>query len=127
MTGQPDLGEIPITITAEPGGEFKGVLIRYRAPKVVEYLVSKLPIKQRIKIYKDNQVFISVGLKSGLEKPVDQVVAGDIAYWPVGDALCFYRNEMHPYSKVSVIGKVVDGLEILQAIEPGAIINIHRS
>lgn len=126
MPDQSDIGKILLHLDFTPGGTITGELVRYKAPKIVEYLVKKLPIKQRIKIYKDNQIFISAGLKFGLEKGVSEVEAGDIAYWPVGDAFCIYRNPMKTYSNVNIIGKVVNGIDILPTIDRRAILEIRK-
>jgi len=126
MAVRSDIGKFHIRLDFNPGGTLKGELLRYKAPRIVEYLVKKLPIRQRIRLYKDNQIFITTGLNFGLEKGVTAVKTGDLAYWPVGDAFCIYKNDMETYSKVNIIGKIVDGSEYLQAITAGAIHEINK-
>ena len=127
MAVQSDIGKFHIRLDFNPGGTLTGQLLRYKAPKIVEYLVKKLPLKQRIRLYKDNQIFITTGLNFGLEKGVTSVKTGDLAYWPIGDAFCIYKNAMETYSKVNIIGKIIDGLEHLQSITAGATLEISKS
>ncbi|MHA1839450.1 MAG: cyclophilin-like fold protein [Candidatus Ranarchaeia archaeon] len=124
---KPDIGKVHLDITFEPGGTLKALLFRYNAPKVIERLVRKLPIRKRVKIYKGSQIFVSVGVGAGLEKGTSTVDKGDIAYWPVGDAFCIYRDKMDTYSKVNVLGKIIDGLDLLAKIEEGTIITINNT
>ncbi len=41
----------------------------------------------------------------GSEKAVSSCEAGDIAYWPQGDAICLFFDTMTPYGKVNPIGQ----------------------
>lgn len=81
-------------------GELRSVF----SPRVIERLLSKLPIQSRIHLWQ-REFYFEVGIRMGLEKPVSSCNGGDIAYWPQGDAVCLFFEEMTPYSKVSPIGQ----------------------
>lgn len=54
------------------------------------------------------EVYFDVPVRRELESPVEQVSAGEIAYWPPGAAFCIFFGQQ-PYSAVSPIGRVADG------------------
>ena len=55
------------------------------------------------------------------------VEEGDIAYWPLGDGICFFLEKIEPYSEVNVIGKVTENLDLLKSkVRAGTTIIIDR-
>lgn len=81
-------------------GELRSIF----SPRVIERLLSKLPIQSRIHLWQ-REFYFEVGIRMGLEKAVSSCNGGDIAYWPQGDAVCLFFEKMTPYSKVSPIGQ----------------------
>lgn len=80
-------------------GELRSVL----SPRLVERMLSVMPIQSRIRLWK-KEFYFEIGIRMGLEKAVSLCKEGDIAYWPQGDAVCLFFEKMTPYSKVSPIG-----------------------
>lgn len=86
--------------------------------KTASEIYSKLPLKSKTNLW-GKEIYFSVDIHLPLEDGKDIVEIGDIAYWPEGPAVCIFfgptpvskGNEIKPYSKVSVIGKI-DGQEI---------------
>ena len=112
------LNVIPITIEVVDVGVVRGELIRFKAPRTVDALVGKLPIKGKANVWKE-EVYFTVGIKMGREKPSKTVERGAIAYWPLGDALCFFYGESQPYSEVNVCGRLIEPFDILKNVRTG--------
>ncbi|HOK80676.1 MAG TPA: cyclophilin-like fold protein [bacterium] len=76
-------------------------------------IYSALPITGKANLW-GKEVYFSVPVRLPLEDGKDTVNIGDIAYWPEGPALCIFfgptpvsrENEIRPYSKVTLIGRV---------------------
>lgn len=120
------LSKIPIKITLIDKGEATGYLNRLTAPLTVEEIMNMLPLNTRTSPAM-GFVSIIVGIKRGTEKPVDQVKAGTIGYWPRGDAITIYPEDARPYGPVNRIGVVEDGLELFDGLRSGSRIIIERA
>jgi hypothetical protein len=120
------LSKIPIRITLIDRGEASGYLNRLTAPLTVEEITNMLPLNTRTSPAM-GFVSIIVDIKRGVEKPVDQVKAGTIGYWPRGDAITIYPKDMRPYGPVNRIGVVEDGLELFKGLRSGSRIIIERA
>lgn len=120
-----ELSKIPIKITVVDKGESKGYLNRLTAPLTVETILQLLPINSRTSPAMGH-VSILLGIKRGVEKPVERVKAGTIAYWPRGDALTIYPKDTRPYSVVNKIGEIKENLELFNRLRSGSRVIIER-
>ena len=120
-----ELSKIPIKITVVNKGESKGYLNRLTAPLTVETILQMLPINSRTSPAMGH-VSILLGIKRGVEKPVERVKAGTIAYWPRGDALTIYPKDTRPYSAVNKIGEIKESLELFNRLRSGSRVIIER-
>ena len=120
-----ELSKIPIKITIVDKGEAKGYLNRLTAPLTVGVIQQMLPINSRISPAMGH-VSVLLGMKRGTEKPVTQVKAGTIAYWPRSDALTIYPKDTKPYSPVNKIGEIEENLELFNRLRSGSRIIIDR-
>ena len=117
--------KIPIKITLIDKGEANGYLNRLTAPLTVGEITKLLPLNTRTAPAM-GFVSIIVGIKRGTEKPVDQMKAGTIGYWPRGDAITIYTKDARPYGPVNRIGVVENGLELFKGLRSGSRIIIER-
>ena len=117
---------VPVKITVEGVGEASGELVRFSAPLTFGALMKKMPLEGRLHPQPGGHSFI-VGIRRGTEKAVNQVKAGDIAYWPMQDAVVIYTSDVRPYSPVNTFGKVTGNLEVFTGIRSGAKIRIARA
>lgn len=120
------LSKIPIKITLVDRGKAKGYLNRLTAPLTVQEILKILPLNTRTS---PAMGFVSViiGIKRGTEKPVDQVKAGTIGYWPRGDAITIYPKDVKPYGPVNKIGAIEEGLELFHGLRSRSRIIIERA
>ena len=119
------LSKIPIKITLIDRGEATGYLNRLTAPLTVGEIMKTLPLNTRTSSAM-GFVSIIVGIERGAEKPVNQVKAGTIGYWPRGDAITIYPEDKRPYGPVNRIGVVEDGLELFNGLRSGSRIIIEK-
>jgi len=119
------LSRIPIKITVVEKGEATGFLNRLTAPLTVGAVAQRLPINSRTSPAMGH-VSILVNLQRGVEKPVTEVKAGTIAYWPRSDALTIYPKDTKPYGPVNKIGEIEENLELFDRLRSGSRVIIEK-
>lgn len=121
-----ELSRIPIKITVIEKGVATGFLNRLTAPLTVETIANMLPINTRTSPAMGH-VSIILDIQRGVEKPVNEVKAGTIAYWPRSDALTIYSKDTKPYGPVNKIGEVEENVELFNRLRSGSRIIIERA
>jgi hypothetical protein len=110
---------ILIRIKVAGVGEAPGELNRLTAPLTVGDILKTLPINGRT-VPAQGCISILLGLRRGTEKPVSQVEAGAIAFWPHAGSLCIYPEATRTYGPVNKVGKVTGNLEIFKNLKSGS-------
>jgi hypothetical protein len=122
-----DAGKYRIVFKIEGVGEAKGELIRIKAPLTAEGVWRAIPIVGTASVWKNAEVYFPAGIKRGLEKPTRKVEKGDIAYWPLGDAICIFHDKVEPYSDVNIIGRITEGLALFGKVKLGTTVTMERA
>ncbi|MEM2109328.1 MAG: cyclophilin-like fold protein [Candidatus Odinarchaeota archaeon] len=115
----------PIIIEFIGVGEVSGELIRTKAPRTAEAIFYNLPIKDKVSLYGE-EIYFKAGINLGKEKPVKTVSSGDIAYWPMGDALCLFFGKTQPYSEVNLCGRLIPPFDLLKDVKKGTGVIVKR-
>ena len=97
-------------------GELRSVL----SPRTIDKIFKILPVTSRIHLWK-KELYFEVGIRMGSEKAVSTCTAGNIAYWPQGDAICLFFEDMTPAGKVNPIGQITTSnlKEIFDSLRSG--------
>lgn len=119
------ISRIPVKFIIESAGEAEGELVRHLAPRTVDAILKKLPIEGRAALWKQ-EVYFEIPVTMGEEKAKPTVKKGDVAYWPMGRALCVFYGETQPYSPVSIVGRILKNLELFSEVKSGAVIRVER-
>jgi len=124
----PDLSDtdVHLEFNFEGGIDIEGIINRIHAPLIVEEIKFRLPLEGRTALVR-NEMQITLGISKGNAKPTNEVKRGDIAYMPLGDALCIYLDDGHTYSQVNVLGKVtsdVSRINSLRGVRRGSMVHI---
>jgi len=119
------VSRIPIKFIIAAVGETQGEFIRYLAPRTVDSIVKRLPMEGRAALWKE-EVYFEIPVKIGEEKAKAKVEKGDLAYWPMGNALCIFYGESQPYSPVNIVGRVMKNLELFERVKSGSVIRVER-
>jgi len=119
------VSRIPIKFIIGSVGEVESELIRHLAPRTVDAIAKRLPIEGRAALWKE-EVYFEIPVKMGEEKARAKVQKGDLAYWPMGNALCIFYGESQPYSPVSIVGRVTRNLELFERVKSGSVIRVEK-
>jgi len=120
------VSRIPIRLIIENMGEAHGELIRHLAPRTVDAILKKLPVEGRAALWKE-EVYFEIPVTAGEEKAKPNVKEGDLAYWPMGKALCIFYGKSQPYSAVNMVGQVTKNLELFSKVKSGSVIKLVRA
>ena len=124
MSDEEDISRIKLKFIVEGLGEAEGELVRFLAPRTIDTIVRKLPVEGRAALWKE-EVYFEIPVKIGEEKAKPTVETGDIAFWPMGSALCIFYGQSQPYSSVNILGKITKNLEIFKQVKSGATIKVE--
>lgn len=126
MNSEEEGSRVKIRFLVEELGEASGELVRFLAPRTVDTIVRKLPLEGRAALWKE-EVYFQIPVKIGEEKAKGTIEVGDVAFWPMGSALCVFFGTSQPYSPVNVLGKIKENLELFSQVKSGATIKVELS
>ena len=121
--------------------EFPGIaaevqveLYENTAPKTVQAILEKLPIKVKINRWGDELYTDPMPVKVKEENAKSLVNKMDVAYWPQGQGLCLFfgptpiskDNEIKPYSPVNVVGRIVSKENIAKLVDDSTSVIIRK-
>jgi hypothetical protein len=124
LSDETDISRIKLKFIIEGLGEAEGEIVRFLAPRTIDTIFRKLPVEGRAALWKE-EVYFEIPVKIGEEKAKTKVETGDIAFWPMGSALCVFYGQSQPYSSVNVLGKITKNLEIFSQVKSGATIKVE--
>ena len=124
MADEEDISRVRVKFIIEDLGEAEGELVRFLAPRTIDTIVRKLPVEGRAALWKE-EVYFEIPVKIGEEKAKPTVETGDIAFWPMGSALCVFYGQSQPYSSVNIVGKINKNLELFKQVKSGATIKVE--
>jgi hypothetical protein len=92
-----------------------------------------LPIKARANLWGE-EVYFSIPVSLELEVGQELVSAGDLGYWPEGNAFCIFfgptpvsrGDEIRPASAVTVFGRIIGDATIFKQVASGAKVTIEK-
>lgn len=119
------ISRLPIKFIMDNNEEAEGQLIRHLAPRTVEAIMRKLPMEGRAALWKE-EVYFEIPVIMGEEKAKPTIEKGQIAYWPMGSALCIFYGESQPYSPVNIVGQITKGLELFKRVKSGTKIKVEK-
>ncbi len=93
-----------------------------------------LPINAKVNTWGD-EIYFSIPVHVELEDGKELVSAGDLGFWPAGDAFCIFfgptpisgKGEIRPASAVNVFGRIVGEASVFKTVKSGAKITVDRA
>ena len=105
----------------------------YETP-TAEAIYKSLPLTGNANIWGD-EIYFEIPVSMELEDGGNVVEVGSLAYWPTGKAFCIFYGPTPmssderpvPASAVTLIGKILDDVAVLQGSESGIPIRIEKA
>jgi uncharacterized protein len=92
-----------------------------------------LPIEAYVNVWGE-EIYFEIPVDLPIKNGKRELEIGDVAYWPQGNALCFFfgrtpvsrGNKPTAYSPVLVVGKVIDSIDGLKAVGDRTKVTVAR-
>jgi hypothetical protein len=119
-----NISRIPIVMSIQNIGQFKGELIRFLSPLTIKKLVYEFPITQRVINYENKYIYLNSNLTVGIEKPKNSFKKGDIAYSPLNNSIYLFLQNLNHNQKFNHLG--ILNIDKNIEIKSGSIITIDK-
>ena len=100
-------------------------LKRHLSPKTVGLISRSLPIQSNVHKMGNSVIYIQTTIDSGIERTRTEFKKGDIAFMPYEGSICFFFADSSNVKSMSLIGKIVDNVDILKEIKSSDIISLY--
>ena len=105
--------------------QIKCELKRHLSPSLVGVINRSLPITGTIHMLGKSGVYFESHIESGGERTRREFKKGDIAFLPVGHAVCFFYADSKIQKEMSPIGKIIDDPASLESIQSGDEVTLY--
>ena len=100
-------------------------LKRHLSPKTVGLISRSLPIQSNAHKMGNSIIYIETTIDSGIERQRTEFKKGDIAFMPYEGSICFFFADLSNVKPMSLIGKIVDNVDIQKEIKSSDIISLY--
>jgi uncharacterized protein len=104
-------------------GKFTLGLYRHLAPVTVTAILGELPLASRAMV-SPGMITLMTKIKTGVEKARMEFSKGDVAFFAATGSICIFLNNVKSDRPLNPVGKVEEGLEILQQASAGDVVQI---
>ena len=94
-------------------------LKRHLSPALVGKISRSLPLIGNSHIIKNSAVYFETSVDAGIKRTTREFRRGDIAFLPVGHAICFFHTDSTTHKDMSIIGKIIGEIKLLENVESG--------
>ena len=108
-------------------GKFTLGLYRHLAPVTVTAVLDELPVASRAMIYPGAMITLMTKIKIGVEKQRLEFSKGDVAFLAATGSICLFLANAKSQRPLNPIGKVEEGLDVLQKATSGDVFEISAA
>jgi len=114
-------------VIMEISGKFKikCELKRHLSPSLVGTINRSLPVTGTIHMLGSSGVYVESHIESGGERTRKEFKKGDIAFFSVGNAFCFFHKDVKIGKELIPIGKILDDPDELLKAKSGEEVSIY--
>ena len=102
-------------------------LKRHLSPTTVGLITRALPLKGNAHHMGQSIIYFETKINSGIERKKTDFKKGDIAFLPTEGSICFYMDDISDGKPMTIIGKIIDGIEKLSGIKSSDILSLSRN
>jgi len=93
-------------------------LKRHLSPKTVGIITRSTPLKGNVHNL-TNGIYFETHIASGTERPKKEFKKGDIAFYSVGNCICFFYADSKYNKPMTPIGKIITSIDELTSSKIG--------
>ncbi len=121
--GPGSVSRIACTATVRGKGTAKVALFRHLSPLTVNAIHRALPLESRVNMQQGLACLFS-SIRVGVEKPRLSFERGEVAFLASGSLLCIFLNAAKSAMPLNPVGKVEEGMEILDSLKAGDVVKL---
>ena len=121
------VSKIDVILEVNGRERIKCQLKRHLSPITVGLITRMLPLEGNVHQMGRSIMYFETGINSGIERKRTDFKKGDIAFLPTEGSICFYMDDISDGKPMTIIGKIIDGIEKLSGIKSGDTLLLSRN
>jgi hypothetical protein len=118
------VSKVECSVTIRGKGKLTLGLYRHLAPVTVTALLDEFPLASRAMITPGAMLTLLTKIKIGVEKQRLEFSKGDVAFLAANGSICIFLANVKSQRPLNPVGKVEEGLEVLQKAVSGDVVEI---
>ena len=120
------VSKIDVILEVNGRERIKCQLKRHLSPMTVGLITRMLPLEGNVHQMGRSIMYFETGINSGIERKRTDFKKGDIAFLPTEGSICFYMDDISDGKPMTIIGKIIDGIDKLSEIKSSDILSLTR-
>ena len=121
------VSKIDVILEVNGNERIKCQLKRHLSPMTVGLITRMLPLEGNAHQMGRSIMYFETGINSGIERKRTDFKKGDIAFLPTEGSICFYMDNISDGKPMTIIGKIIDGIEKLSGIKSSDVLSLSRN
>ncbi len=118
------VSKVECSVTVRGKGKFTLGLYRHLAPVTVTALLDEFPLASRAMVTPGAMMNLLTTIKIGVEKQRMEFSKGDVAFLAANGSICIFLANVKSQRPLNPVGKVEEGLDVLQKVAGGDVVEI---
>jgi len=121
------VSKIDVILEVNGRERIKCQLKRHLSPMTVGLITRMLPLEGNVHQIGRSIMYFETEINSGIERKRTDFKKGDIAFLPTEGSICFYIDDISDGKPMTIIGKIIDGIEKLDGIKSSDVLSLSRN
>ena len=121
------VSKIDVILEVNGSERIKCQLKRHLSPMTVGLITRMLPLEGNVHQMGRSIIYFETGINSGIERKRTDFKKGDIAFLPIEGSICFYMDDISDGKPMTIIGKIIDGIDKLSETKSSDILSLSRN
>ena len=102
-------------------------LKRHLSPMTVGLITRMLPLEGNMHQMGRSIMYFGTKINSGIERKRTDFKKGHIAFLPTEGSICFYMDDVSDGKAMTIIGKMIDGVDKLSGMKSSDVLSLSRN
>ena len=121
------VSKIDVILEVNGSERIKCQLKRHLSPMTVGLITRMLPLEGNVHQMGRSIMYFETGINSGIERKRTNFKKGDIAFLPTEGSICFYMDDISDGKPMTIIGKIIDGIDKLSETKSSDVLSLSRN
>jgi hypothetical protein len=121
------ISKIDVILEVNGSERIKCRLKRHLSPTTVGLITRMLPLEGNVHQMGRSIIYFETRINSGIERKRVDFKKGDIAFLPTEGSICFYIDDVSDGKPMTIIGKIIDGIDKLSKTKSSDVLSLSRN